>query len=66
MKPPQLKRSLRPNLNFGKSMTSLLLHADHVLTMDANNTVLNNAAVIVDTNGRITDVGDAKSLVDRY
>lgn len=47
-------------------MTSLLLHADHVLTMDANNTVLNNAAVIVDTNGRITDVGDAKSLVDRY
>jgi len=44
-------------------MTSLFLHADHLIVMDEKNTVIPNGAVLVGTDGRIQAVGEAAALV---
>jgi 5-methylthioadenosine/S-adenosylhomocysteine deaminase len=43
---------------------SLILHADHVVTMDPNNNVIPNGAVLVDEQGRIRAVGEAHAVLD--
>ncbi|QAZ47240.1 amidohydrolase [Mesorhizobium sp. Pch-S] len=44
-------------------MMSLILCADHLITMDDNNTVITNGAIAVGTNGRIKAVGEAASVI---
>jgi 5-methylthioadenosine/S-adenosylhomocysteine deaminase len=46
-------------------MQPLILHADHLLTMDAANTVVSDAALLVGADGRITAVGPAADLLPR-
>ena len=47
-------------------MADLLLCADHVLPMTAGHPVLVDGAVLVDSNGRIAEVGAASALRARY
>ncbi|MFJ1472344.1 amidohydrolase family protein [Massilia orientalis] len=47
-------------------MPVLILHADHLLTMDANNTILTDGAAAIDANGRIVVVGDAATLKAQF
>jgi 5-methylthioadenosine/S-adenosylhomocysteine deaminase len=44
-------------------MKSLILHADHLILMDENNTVIPNGAVLVHSDGRIQAVGNASALL---
>jgi 5-methylthioadenosine/S-adenosylhomocysteine deaminase len=44
-------------------MAPVLLHADHVLTMDAGLTVISDGAVLVDAGGRIAAVSSASELL---
>jgi len=44
-------------------MTSMILHADHLITMDPNNTVIPNGAVLVGSDGRIQGVGEASAVI---
>src|SRR6266498_5955986 len=44
-------------------MTSIILHADHLILMDSNNTVIPNGAVLVGSDGRIQAVGEANSII---
>jgi 5-methylthioadenosine/S-adenosylhomocysteine deaminase len=46
-------------------MEPLILHADHLLTMDAANTIVSDAALLVGADGRIADVGPAAELFPR-
>jgi 5-methylthioadenosine/S-adenosylhomocysteine deaminase len=46
-------------------MEPLILHADHLLTMDAANTIVSDAALLVGADGRIADVGTAAELFPR-
>jgi 5-methylthioadenosine/S-adenosylhomocysteine deaminase len=46
-------------------MEPLILHADHLLTMDAANTIVSDAALLVGADGRIGDVGPAADLLPR-
>ena len=45
-------------------MTLIILHADHLILMDQNNTVIPNGAVLVGTDGRIQAVGEANSIIE--
>ncbi|MFM9925107.1 amidohydrolase [Variovorax sp. H27-G14] len=45
-------------------MNPLLLHADHVLTMNAKRTVIADGAVLVGADGRIAAVGSAAALLN--
>ena len=47
-------------------MTALILHADHVVTMDPANTVLSDAAVHVDADGTIAAVGPAHRILQAH
>src|SRR4030095_15988946 len=44
-------------------MTPIILHADHLITMDQNNTVILNGAVLVGSDGRIQSVGEASAII---
>lgn len=44
-------------------MLPIILHADHVLTMDAKNTVISGGAVWIGADGRIAGVDQAPSLI---
>ena len=44
-------------------MTSIILHADHLITMDQNNAVIPNGAVLVGSDGRIQAVGEAAAII---
>ena len=44
-------------------MTPIILHADHLILMDQNNTVIPNGAVLVGLDGRIQAVGEAKAII---
>src|SRR6185369_13792061 len=44
-------------------MTPMILHADHLILMDPNNTVIPNGAVVVGSNGRIQAVGHAEAIL---
>ncbi|MBS3651789.1 amidohydrolase [Pseudaminobacter sp. 19-2017] len=44
-------------------MTSLVLHADHLVTMDDHNTVIKDGAVLVGPDGLIHAVGEAPGLL---
>jgi len=44
-------------------MTPIILHADHLITMDQNNAVIPNCAVLVGPNGRIQAVGEANTII---
>jgi 5-methylthioadenosine/S-adenosylhomocysteine deaminase len=46
-------------------MQPLILHADHLLTMDAANTIVSDAALLVGADGRIAGVGPAAELLPR-
>jgi len=41
----------------------MILHADHLILMDPNNTVIPNGAVVVGSNGRIQAVGHAEAVI---
>jgi 5-methylthioadenosine/S-adenosylhomocysteine deaminase len=43
---------------------SYILHADHLLLMDHNNTVIPNGAVLVGSDGRIQTVGEASAIIE--
>ena len=43
---------------------SLILYADHVVTMDVNNNVIPNGAVLIDSEGRIRAVGEVLSVIN--
>ncbi|MCP3024555.1 amidohydrolase family protein [Cupriavidus basilensis] len=47
-------------------MKALILHADHLLTMDAENTIIANGAVMVGSDGRIAATGTAPDLMARH
>lgn len=47
-------------------MTSLLLCADYVIPMTADNAVIENGAVLIDSTGRIAAVGSTDSLRRQY
>ena len=42
----------------------LILHADHVLTMNPGNEVIPNGAVLIDAEGRIRAVGEVHSVIN--
>ena len=44
-------------------MEPLLLHADHLLTMDAANSIISDAAILVDSRGRIGALGPASAVL---
>jgi 5-methylthioadenosine/S-adenosylhomocysteine deaminase len=44
-------------------MTQRILHADHLILMDPNNTVIPNGAVVIGSNGRIQAVGHAEAVI---
>lgn len=44
-------------------MNPIILHADHVILMDAKNTVIQNGAVLVGADGRIQSVGEAAEVL---
>ena len=44
-------------------MTSIILHADNLITMDQNNTVISNGAVLIGPDGRIQAVGEATQII---
>lgn len=46
-------------------MTTCLYHADYVLTMDSNNTLIKNGAVLVEQ-GKIVQIGDAETLIAQH
>lgn len=46
-------------------MEPLILHADHLLTMNADNAVLSDAALLVGADGRIAALGPAADLLPR-
>ena len=43
---------------------TLILHADHLVTMNPDNEVIPNGAVLIDENGRIRAVGEALAIVN--
>ena len=43
---------------------SIILHADHLILMDKNNTVISNGATLVDSDGRIQAVGEALAMIE--
>ena len=43
---------------------SILLHADHLILMDTNNTVIPNGAVLIGSDGRIQAVGEASAIIE--
>ena len=45
-------------------MTPTILHADHLILMDKNNSVIPNGAVLVGSDGRIQAVGNAHDIID--
>lgn len=47
-------------------MPALILHADHLLTMDADNTIVSNAAVLIDGDGKIAATGNAADLIANH
>lgn len=47
-------------------MPTLLLHADHLVLMDAQNTVISDGAVLVGAEGRIRAVGPAAEVLAAY
>lgn len=47
-------------------MNAQVLHADHVITMDASNAVIRDGAVVVDADGRIAWVGPIDDLGAAY
>jgi 5-methylthioadenosine/S-adenosylhomocysteine deaminase len=44
-------------------MTPSILHPDHLISMDQNNTVIPNGAVLVGSDGRIQGVGEASAVI---
>jgi 5-methylthioadenosine/S-adenosylhomocysteine deaminase len=44
-------------------MSELILHADHLLTMDSQNSVLSDGALVVDSRGVISAIGAAVDIV---
>jgi 5-methylthioadenosine/S-adenosylhomocysteine deaminase len=44
-------------------VSKLLIRADHVLTMDADNSIIEDGAVVVSQEGRIEAVGTAKDII---
>jgi 5-methylthioadenosine/S-adenosylhomocysteine deaminase len=42
---------------------SILLHADHLILMDENNTVISNGAVLVGSDRRVQAVGEATTII---
>ncbi len=42
---------------------SIILHADHLILMDPNNTVISDGAVLVGNDGRIQAVGEAPAIL---
>jgi len=44
-------------------MKSRILHADHLLLMAQNNTILPNGAVLIGSDGRIQAVGKAPAVI---
>ncbi|MCI0553035.1 MAG: amidohydrolase [Anaerolineae bacterium] len=44
-------------------MTPIILHADHLILMDQNNTVIPNGAVVVSSDGRIQGMGKAETVI---
>jgi 5-methylthioadenosine/S-adenosylhomocysteine deaminase len=45
-------------------MTPTILHADHLILMDKNNSVIPNGAVLVGSDGRIQAAGNAHDIID--
>ena len=44
-------------------MNPTIIHPDHLLLMDQNNSVIRNGAVMVGSDGRIQAVGEAKAII---
>lgn len=44
-------------------MNPIILHADHLISMNAENTVLQNGAVLIGADGRIQSVGEAEAVI---
>src|SRR5215212_6525105 len=44
-------------------MRPIVLHADHLILMDRNNTVIPNGAVVVGSDGRIQAAGEADPII---
>jgi len=44
-------------------MRPIVLHADNLILMDQNNTVIPNGAVLVRSDGRIKAVGEASAII---
>ncbi|CAG9201991.1 Cytosine deaminase [Paraburkholderia tropica] len=47
-------------------MHALILHADHLLTMDADNTIVSDATVLIGDDGSISAVGKAADLLVQH
>ena len=46
------------------TMKPIILHANHLILMDKNNTVIPNAAALVGSDGRIQAVGEAPAIIE--
>src|SRR5688572_17221001 len=44
-------------------MTSIILHADHLIMMDKNNTVIPNGAVVIGSDGHIEAIDEAPAIL---
>ena len=47
-------------------MTPLILHADHLLLIDDQNTVIPNGAVLIGSDGTIQAVGEAAAVITAH
>jgi 5-methylthioadenosine/S-adenosylhomocysteine deaminase len=47
-------------------MNPLILHADHLISMDQDNAVIPNGVVFVDSDGRIQSVGESQAVIDAH
>jgi 5-methylthioadenosine/S-adenosylhomocysteine deaminase len=44
-------------------MNPIIIHADHLITMNASNEIIISGAVLIGADGRIQSVGDATEIV---
>ena len=47
-------------------MTAQILHADHLLTMDADNRIIEQGAVLIDQDGRIAATGSIAEVAGKH
>jgi 5-methylthioadenosine/S-adenosylhomocysteine deaminase len=53
-----------PHPSFKESAMSLILYADHLVTMNPKNEVIPDGAILIDNDGRIQAVGEVHSIIN--